>query len=330
MNKRMIRKKVKTLCAVLLTAVALSALKPVASFAAYSYQNANKYTAGDAEIKKPVKNLDVDWISGKVSIEYHRGSTVELRESSKKKLSDDMRLRWWLDGDTLRVRFAKPGLRQLTIRDKELTITLPEDSAFGKVSIAAVSGDLFVPSLQTDSLKLDVISGDIKASAEAKTVAVETTSGDLDLHLNGKTKDVKIDTISGTVEVELETADRFTAESVSGEIGVKAKSIGEFEASAGSGDISAEIGKMKRAAISTTSGEVKVGTERFDALTISSTSGDVRADLPEKPGFTAKLKVTSGEIGYDLPLKKEGKTFVCGDGSGELSISTTSGDITLK
>ena len=69
--------------------------------------------------------------------------------------------------------------------------------------------------------------------------------------------------------------------------------------------------------------------DSFDALSISSTSGDVRADLPEKPGFTAEMKATSGKIRYDLPLTKEGRTYVCGDGSGRLSISTTSGDITL-
>lgn len=330
MKTRAFRKKWKTLCAVLLTAVTLSALRPVISFAAYSYQNANKYTAGDAVIKKPVANLDVDWINGKVSIEYHSSNTVELQETSKKKISDDMKLRWWLDGDTLRVRFSKPGFRQLNVLEKELTITLPEDSVFGEVSIAATSGDLQIPSLRTDSLKMDVTSGDIRAASEAKTAEVEATSGDLDLRFGGKTKEIKARTLSGTIEIKAGTVDRLSADSGSGEIEVKAKSIGEFAASSTSGDISAEIDRVKRAAVSTTSGEVKVGFEKFDALTVSATSGDVRADLSEKPGFTAKLKVTSGEIEYKLPLAKKGNSLVCGDGSGELNISTTSGDITLK
>ena len=330
MKTRAFQKNVKTLCAVLLTAFTLGALKPVVSFAAYSYQNANKYTAGDAEIKKPVRNLDVDWVNGKVSIEYHRGNTVELHETSKKKISDNMRLRWWLDGDTLRVRFAKPGFHQLSVQEKELTIILPDDSAFGEVSVAATSGDLLIPSLQTDSLKLNVTSGDIKAAAEAKTVVTGATSGDLDLRLNGKAKDIKVETTSGTIELEIGTAERLTAESSSGKIDLTAKSLGEFAASSASGDITAEVSKVKRAAISTTSGEVEVEIDSFEAFTVSSTSGDVKADLPEKPGFTATLKVTSGEIEYELPLVKKGKTFVCGDGSGELSISTTSGNITLK
>jgi DUF4097 and DUF4098 domain-containing protein YvlB len=111
---------------------------------------------------------------------------------------------------------------------------------------------------------------------------------------------------------------------------VSLKSASDFQAASSSGDIDADIGGVKRAALSSTSGHVHVAFDRFDALNISTTSGDVRADLPEKPGFTAALKVTSGDIDSDLPLTRMDKTWVCGDGSAELSISTTSGDIELQ
>ena len=330
MKMRAFRKNLKTLCAVALTACSLSFLRPVIGFAAYSYPNAAKYTAGDAEIKKPVRNLDIDWVSGSVTLEYHRGSSVELHETSKKDISKDMQMRWWLDGDTLRVRFAKPGFRTWNVRDKMLTITLPEDSRFDEVSIAATSGDLFIPALQTDSLKLNVTSGDIKAAADARTARVEATSGDLELRFDGKAKDIAVETTSGEIGIAADSADRMSVQSTSGEMSVSAKSAADFLASSSSGDIDADIGGVKRAALSSTSGHVHVAFDRFNALSISTTSGDVRADLPEKPGFTAALKVTSGDIDSDLPLTRMGKTWVCGDGSAELSISTTSGDIELQ
>ena len=111
---------------------------------------------------------------------------------------------------------------------------------------------------------------------------------------------------------------------------IRAKTVGDFSASSSSGDVRAEIGTVKRAAVSTTSGKVDVDFDKFDALTVSATSGNVKADLPEKPGFTATLKVTSGDIRCDLPLTKNGKTYVCGSGSSEVSISTTSGDIEIR
>ena len=330
MTTRAIRKNMKSILAGVLAACALAFLKPAVSFAAYSYPNATKYTSGDAVIKKTVRNLDVDWVSGTVAVEYQSGSTVELHESAKKAIPKDMQMRWWLDGDTLRVRFAKPGFHAWNVKEKNLTIVLPEDSAFGEVSISATSGDLQIPELKTDSLKLTVSSGDINAAAEARTAQVNASSGDLELQFGGKAKDINVKTSSGEIRIAAETAERLAAKSSSGEIEVKAKKVDEFTAEASSGDISAEIGSVKQAALSTTSGRVEIAFDRFDALTISSTSGDVRAELPEKPGFTAEMKATSGDIRYDLPLTKEGKTYVCGDGSGSLSISTTSGDITLR
>jgi len=330
MKTRAFRRNVKTLCAVLLTACTLSFLKPVIGFAAYSYPNAAKYTAGEAEIKKTVNNLDVDWVCGQVKIEYHRGNTVELHETSKKKISKDMQMRWWLDGDTLRVRFAKPGIHQIIVPNKTLTITLPEDSAFREVSIAATSADFVIPALRADSLTLDVTSGDITAAAEARTARVEASSGDLELHFGGKAKEIAVKTSSGELELEADSADRVTAESTSGEIDITAKDVADFLASSSSGNIRAEIGRVKRAAISATSGNVDVQFSKFDSLTASATSGNVKADLPEKPGFTATLRVGSGDIRSDLPLKKDGKTYVCGSGSGEVSIATTSGNIVIK
>ena len=172
MKMRAFRRSLKTLGAVLLTAGTLTALKPAVSFAAYSYPSAAKYTAGDAEIKKPVRNLDVDWVSGQITVAYHSADTVELHETSKKQISKDMQMRWWLDGDTLRVRYAKPGFHTLFARNKQLTITLPEDIVFDEVSMTATSADFLIPALQTDTLKLHVISGDIEAAADARNAAV--------------------------------------------------------------------------------------------------------------------------------------------------------------
>ena len=304
MKMRAFRRSLKTLGAVLLTAGTLTALKPAVSFAAYSYPSAAKYTAGDAEIKKPVRNLDVDWVSGQITVAYHSADTVELHETSKKQISKDMQMRWWLDGDTLRVRYAKPGFHTLFARNKQLTITLPEDIV-DEVSMTATSADFLIPALQTDTLKLHVISGDIEAAADARNAAVRANSGDLDLHFGGKAVEITAETTSGEIGLEAAAAERLSAASASGKIELRAERVDELQASSASGSISAEVGRVKR-------------------------SGNVRADLPEEPGFTASLKAGSGHIKSDLPLTKEGKVWTCGSGSSEVSIATGSGNITLR
>jgi hypothetical protein len=47
------------------------------------------------------------------------------------------------------------------------------------------------------------------------------------------------------------------------------------------------------------------------------------------PGITAHFDTTSGKVNYDMPLVKEGSTYTCGDGSGDVKINTTSGNITV-
>ena len=54
------------------------------------------------------------------------------------------------------------------------------------------------------------------------------------------------------------------------------------------------------------------------------------AALPETPGFTASLGTTSGSLEYTLPLSRSGDQYVCGDGSAQVEIHTTSGNIRVR
>ena len=52
-----------------------------------AYANADKYTVGDADISSAVENLEIDWISGKVNIQYSQiinilGTSPRMRNSA--------------------------------------------------------------------------------------------------------------------------------------------------------------------------------------------------------------------------------------------------------
>ena len=179
MNRKQIITLALVLCAAVLAAAVAMGVGDIFQAAGFTYADAEKYTVGEAEITETVKNLEIGWINGKVSLEYHSGSTIELREKSNRTISADMQMRWLLDGDTLKIQYAKSGFRLGRNQEKELTVLLPEGIVFGHVNISATSGDLNIPSLQVETLNLAATSGGIRAAAEAATVSAGTTSGDI-------------------------------------------------------------------------------------------------------------------------------------------------------
>ena len=310
--------------AVLVAAVAMS----LGNGIGYRYENADKYTVGGGTVEGAVRNLDVDWIDGRVTVAYHQEPTVLVSETAKRDLSDDMRLRWWLDGDTLRVRYAKAGAMRLNWNlQKELTLTLPEGADLGEASLAATSGELAIPAMKADSLKLRVTSGKIRASAEAGAVESRMTSGDMDLNLRGQAREITAHATSGNIGIRADAADKLDASVTSGLVRIKADRAGELKAAATSGNLDIEAAESGSVALQGTSAGVTVRLGKLDRLEVGVTSGDVKAFLPAAPGFRARVTTTSGSFNYDMSLTKQGSDYICGDGSAEVSIHATSGDV---
>ncbi len=316
-------------CAVIVALAVLVSVTDLFGKTGFGYASAEKYSAGSAQISGTVKNLDINWINGKVNLEYHSGSGIELRETSSKPISADMQLRWWLDGDTLRIQYAKSGFRLVTNQEKELTVSLPESAAFNEVSIRATSADLNLPALQAEALRMEVTSGDILAEAAAKSISAGATSGDMRLTITGRADSVTAGTTSGSIAVEAGSVSVLKASSTSGGILLTAEKAEQCDAGSTSGTVTVEIGESSQVEISSTSGSIHTALSAFSSLKAHSTSGRIEALLPEQPGFTASISTTSGSIDYTLPLSRQGDRYVCGDGSGKVELSATSGNIQL-
>ena len=319
------------ICAVVLFAAVLLGIGGIFNAAGFSYDNADKYEAGDTQIHGTVKNLDINWVNGKVHIAYHDGENIGLSEISDKAISPDYQMRWWLDGDTLRVQYSKSGFRfgRKWNQQKELTISLPREISFENVDISATSGDLDIPSLKTEELDLSVTSGDIMASAEASKISVSGTSGDIHLDTAKNTDEILVTTTSGIISLDVLNAEKVRVSNTSGGININARQIMDLDADSTSGDISAQIQESDKTDISSTSGDISVLLNGIGNLDIDTTSGNVEVSLPEKTGFTANIDTTSGKVKYDLPLTKDGSSYICGDGSASVNINTTSGDVRI-
>ena len=350
MNRNQKLKALMTGCALILAAAVILAVSGVFGGIGYSYVNAEKYTGGGAEIREAVRNLEIHWIDGAVRVEYHDADTVLLRETSEKTISEDMRLRWWLDGDTLKVQYAKPGLRLFTDLDKVLTVTLPEGAALGRVSAEATSGDLDIPNIKADEVKLGTTSGEIRAGAEAGSLHADTTSGNQDLRTTGTVNEIRMESTSGSVALEAENigkmeakstsggvsvtvsgkADTMRVKSTSGRIAAEVNEAMELTAESTSGDADVRAANAGEIRITSTSGKVRVGAGKMQKLSVATTSGDVTAALAQDPGFTAKVRTSSGDVSNTVALTASGDEYSCGDGSGKAEISTTSGNIRIE
>ena len=329
----MTKSKVLTIALVIVLAgLAVAAWFMFSSTAAgIEYANADKYTIGDTTVTGRVENLFVDWTSGEVNIEHHAGEGIFISETANKALAEDDKLRWWLDGTTLRIRYAKSGLRLSFNLEKKLTVSLPEGTVLNSADLSTTSGDLKIPALAADEIRLGSTSGNIFAvTSGAKKLTASSTSGDVNVEQSTDTDTADLGSTSGSIACKLGHVKTLTAGSTSGSISVTVTgSAGYVKMGSTSGNLYPEIASVDKADMNSTSGSVTGSVTAFTELKVGSTSGSVTLKLPAEPGFTLKAGTTSGSFSSGLALAKDGDTYTCGDGSARCSIDTTSGNIRI-
>ena len=279
--------------------------------AGLAYANADKYTVGEATVSGTVENLFVDWTAGQVNIEYHNGEGVIITEKANQPLNEDDKVRWWLDGTTLRIRYAKPGFRISFNLDKQLTVSLPAGTVLKSADISSTSGDLNIPGLVADEIRLGSTSGSISAVTVTDKLTASSTSGNITVRQGDTVGTVDLDSTSGSISLDVAgSIETVHLESTSGSMYLHLTSVGKAE-------------------LSSTSGCVDGVFSAFRDLKIGTTSGSVSVKLPADPGFACRVDSTSGSFSTDLALTKNGDTYTCGDGSAQCSIDTTSGDVRI-
>ena len=296
-----------------------------------TYENEVMYKIGDTQISAPVEKLNVDWTEGFVNIVYHEGSGILISETSPNALKEDDRLRWWLDGKTLRIHYAKSGVRlSLSSLQKTLTVSLPEGTALLSADLSTTSADMKIENPVSEEIILSSTSGNITASTVAKTLTGNSTSGSIYLSQSHGADSVILSSTSGDIYCTLDYAVKISADSTSGSIGLNLATGAEtIRTHSTSGGVGIDAASVKDADLSSTSGNVIVQLAALESLKIDTTSGAVTAKLPEDPGFTCKVSTASGSFSSDIGLAKNGDTYSCGDGSARISVDTTSGNVLI-
>lgn len=295
-----------------------------------AYANADKYTVGDADISSAVENLEIDWISGQVNIDYHAGSGISLSETANRNTSEDEKLRWWLDGKTLRIQFAAPKLFSFNNLQKTLTVSLPENIVFKSVSIGTTSGNISVPAMTADELRFDTTSGDVNAVITAKNLNASSTSGDMEIRQDSDIRSAILGSTSGNITLSAVSAENVDMKSTSGNLSLTLSGdVKKLHLDSTSGAILADLASADKAEFDSTSGNMNVTLQSFSDLDLDATSGDITLKLPKAPGFTLDLDSRPSHLNSALALEKDGSKYTYGDGSARLRIDTTSGNIRI-
>ena len=226
----------------LIALLAALALALCACGADYCYDHAERYTAGDAAVSEPVRSLEIDWIDGSVTVLYGEGAEVILAETSENQLEQRDLLRWWLDGDTLRVRYAEDGHHTDDQLNKHLTVTLPRDTVPADLSVTTRSASVQVEGITMEKGHWTTASGRVTAAFDAEEAEITTASGGVRLTV-GHAGKVDVTTASGSVSVDAGAFDALDVNTASGAITLAVKQTGfTAEITSASGKLTDHLG----------------------------------------------------------------------------------------
>lgn len=278
------------------------------SISGFTYSDSKKYSVGDFTYRaSDVDTVSVDYISGTLTIVQSGSKTLKAAETSSERRSDAQTMHWYLDGKKLRIKFCESGYSG-TVPDKTLTLEIP---AGIDLEIGVTSGDVYFENdLTAKNVNVGATSGDL----HIKTLTADdfesgSTSGDTFIDsLNAE--DVKLGSTSGNTDIGTLVAEEADFTSTSGNYRIKSASCADIEGGS-------------------TSGSISIGLDYCSRLRIGCTSGNVELNSLPAGGATVEYDKTSGTLHADGYTVKGGK-MVYGNGDCRISVTTTSGNLTIR
>ena len=296
----------------------------------YKYDNGDKYTAGDRDISEKVTKVNIDYISGNVKVKGTDADTVFIRETSNKAIDDDHKVHTWVDDGTLYVRYcASTNMINFTGIEKELEITLPGSQELDDFIIDISSGNTDISGITTDSLNSHASSGNVNIDCSAEVIELKVSSGNIDLKQTGDNQSVNVKSSSGKVNfTQVGTSNSVSIDSSSGGVTANVDRIDKMYVHVSSGKIYVEGNDIADLTSKASSGHCDFKLKNAPMTAdINSSSGGVSVYVPENSDVTVNVSIASGEFNYDLPFAKNGKTYVAGNGTSDMKIHSSSGDV---
>lgn len=332
-----------------------------------TYENADKYSVGDAKIKEKVNRLDVSWICSSVTIESTPESVVTIKEVTNKQVEDNLKVHWYLDEEgTLFVKFAQSGKVKYQNLTKDITISIPENyhpeelivnSSSADISISDIkcekahvessSGNIYLNNEDVRKFTIVSSSGNINLDSDFEEADISSSSGDIAVNTKNITR-LDIETSSGNADIQMNDFETCEVTTSSGWVNIFDEGNGkELKISTNSGDIQAELGEVTEIKATTSSGSMSVSANGVEKLItdstsgnqyisfnsapkevgIESSSGEISLTIPENVGYNIEYKSSSGDYISSFRDKKLNGSWVYGNEKVKIDVETTSGNL---
>ena len=237
------------------------------------YDNADSYTIGSGRTPDSIRNLEIDWISGKVDISYGKGDEIIFEETSKDEITDELTMRWLVEDGTLHIKFCRAGKINISNCDKTLKVTLPKDLKLQEAEFETVSADIKASELNVKDVNFETVSGSVEAKLYGvRSIDADSVSGDVDIIAPEGPENADIETTSGSVRLNLKkSAGDCEISTVSGKVTLLLPKKGNFTISydTTSGNFDSDIEMSQK-------GSKYVAGKGSDRFTVDTTSGDLR------------------------------------------------------
>ncbi len=279
----------------------------------YTYNNSDKYMAGDRVVREQIDSIDINYLSGDVVFSTDTSNEISIKESSNKELDDDRKVHTWVDGGTLYVKYCASGSNlDFTHVEKKLEITVPKELKLSMLKSGMSSGSFMASGVNADAVDIDASSGSIDLNCEARNIELSVSSGDVHLKQNGSSDSITLDASSGRIMADIEKSANLGVSVSSGSSIINAIAIDDVRYDASSGDMSLSMAEAPK-------------NSSFEA-----SSGKMGIVLPEDADLSVDVNTSSGDFDYELPFEKTGESYKCGTGVNKMKISTSSGDVSIK
>ncbi len=284
-------------CAIVMTVASISAIFATgcADSVRYGkYANAELYEMGSASFAaEQVRKIEIDWVGGNIEVEQS-SDTVEVLED-KESSKDEERMRYYLDGDVLKIKYCKSGLRgSIPVANKHLRVGLPVGI---DLEIDNVDAVVTVGVIEMTDFSVGSVSG--------KLMAERIVCNEAD-----------VETVSGNATIGELIATEFALETISGDISVSRLSADFLEASTTSGDLTFGLQKAVKAkdGVESMSGDITIVTNGLGGqIRFETANGIFSCDLEYgKVGSRYDIMGTDGTaVGFDLEIDTfSGNVFV--------------------
>lgn len=177
-----------------------------------------------------VKSIDINWVSGSVTIVKADVTDISFQEDAGLKEKDMMV--WSQNGDKLVIHSSRTKVQIGTSKSKDLIVTIPMDYRFDDLTIGTVSANIKADSLIANdvtiqgvsgkctftgenafgSMNVETVSGDVTFNGTLRDLVCEGVSANFRGHFTATPDSIDVDGVSGNIDITLPADAGFTVE----------------------------------------------------------------------------------------------------------------------